>query len=336
MLWEVVASMSANRKNGPVQLTIAVPCYNEELVVDECAARLGACLAALIDAGKASGESRILFIDDGSTDRTWELIDALCARDRMFSGLGLSRNFGHQAALLAGLHHAPGDAVVSIDADLQDDVRAIATMVDHYRAGFDVVYGVRRERERDTAFKRLTALAFYRLMNLLGARTIHNHADFRLMSRQALDALRDYRETNLFLRGIVPLIGFATTQVFYDRVDRIAGETKYPFRKMLALSITAIASFSTAPLRLITATALGGFLVLVGITVWALWIRLFTNRGLPGWASVLLPLLFIGCLNMLALGVLGEYVARIFDEIKARPRYLVAETRNLGGMASGS
>jgi polyisoprenyl-phosphate glycosyltransferase len=321
--------MPTNRDNGTARLTIVVPCYNEELVVDECAKRLGACLTALVGAGKAAPGSQILFVDDGSTDRTWELIDALCARDKMFSGLSLSRNFGHQGALLAGLHHAPGDAVISIDADLQDDVAAIERMVDRYREGFDVVYGVRRERKRDTAFKRLTALGFYRLMNLLGARTIHNHADFRLMSRQALDALRDFRETNLFLRGIVPLIGFPATQVFYDRVERIAGQTKYPFRKMFALSLAAITSFSTVPLRLITATALGGFLVLIGITIWALWIRLFTTRGLPGWASVILPLLFIGSLNMLALGVLGEYVARIFDEIKARPRYLVQETRNL-------
>ena len=329
MLCGAGSPMPTNRDSAPVRLTIAVPCYNEELVVDECAARMKECLVALIDAGKAARDSRILFIDDGSTDNTWQLIESLCARDGMFSALSLSRNFGHQAALLAGLHHAPGDAVVSIDADLQDDVGAIGKMLDHYRAGFDVVYGVRRERKRDTAFKRFTALAFYRLMNLLGTRTIHNHADFRLMSRQALDALRDFRETNLFLRGIVPLIGFPTTQVFYDRADRIAGQTKYPFRKMFALSIAAITSFSTAPLRLITATALGGFLVLIGITVWALWIRLFTDKGLPGWASVILPLLFIGSLNMLALGVLGEYVARIFDEIKARPRYLVAETRNL-------
>jgi len=321
--------MPINRESSAVRLTIVVPCYNEEAVVDECAKRLKACLAALVEAGKASPESRILFVDDGSTDRTWEMLESLCTSDKLFSALSLSRNFGHQAALLAGLHHATGDAIISIDADLQDDIGAIEKMVDHYRAGYDVVYGVRRERKRDTAFKRLTALAFYRLMNLLGARTVHNHADFRLMSRQALDALRDFRETNLFLRGIVPLIGFPTTQVFYDRTERLAGETKYPFRKMFALSIAAITSFSTVPLRLITATALGGFVVLIGITIWALWIRLFTTRGLPGWASVILPMLFIGSLNMLALGVLGEYVARIFDETKARPRYFIKETRNV-------
>jgi glycosyltransferase involved in cell wall biosynthesis len=312
-----------------IQLSIVVPCYNEEAVIETCAARLREYLEHLIVSGKVTAASRIVFVNDGSADRTWQMIAALCASDPLFSGISLSRNFGHQGALLAGLQNAPGDAIISIDADLQDDIAVIETMVDRMLEGHDVVYGVRRERKVDSAFKRLTALGFYRLMNLLGTRTVYNHADFRLLSRRALEALSDYREVNLFLRGIVPLLGFPSAVVTYDRGNRLAGETKYPFRKMLALSLSAITAFSNTPLRLITLTALAGIGVIFLVSAWVIWIRLFTTRGVPGWTSILLPMLFIGLLNLLAIGVVGEYLARIFDEVKARPRYLVATTVNL-------
>ena len=220
-------------------LSIVVPCYNEEAVVEACAERLRIVLRGLIQTSRVTPDSQIVFVNDGSYDRTWDLILQLCHSDPIFSGISLARNFGHQGALLAGLHAVPGDAVVSIDADLQDDVTAIEKMVDCYLTGFDVVYGVRRERTTDTVFKRSTAVAFYRMMTWLGTRTIHNHADFRLMSRRALEALREYHEVSLFLRGIVPLIGYRSTSVYYDRSSRFAGETKYPLRKMIELSLTA-------------------------------------------------------------------------------------------------
>lgn len=313
-----------------IQLTIVVPCYNEEAVIEESARQLRACLERLIEAGQVNDSSRILFVNDGSADGTWRLIEQLCRQDRFFSGLALSRNFGHQAAVLAGLHTAPGDAAISIDADLQDDIAAIDQMVARFREGYDIVYGVRRERTTDGTFKRITALTFYRMMTFLGTRTVYNHADYRLMSRRVLEALRDYHEVTLFLRGVVTLVGFPSTVVTYDRQRRFAGETKYPFRKMLALSISAVTSFSNMPLRLITVTALVGMLIMILLAAWVTWARLFTNSGIPGWASILLPVLFIGSLNMLAIGILGEYLARIFDEVKARPRYLIAERRNLG------
>lgn len=314
---------------SPIELTIIVPCYNEEVVLPQSANRLGELLRALIRSGKASARSRILFVNDGSTDGTWELIENLASDDPIFAGLSLSRNFGHQAALLAGLHAFDGDAAVTIDADLQDDPTAIESMVDRYCEGFDIVYGVRRERRTDSVFKRLTALCFYRIMSVLGARTVYNHADFRLMSRRAVDALRDFREINLFLRGMVPLIGFPSTSVVYDRTARTAGESKYPFRKMLALSLAAVTSFSNVPLRLITLTALAGIAVVFVFSVWVVWTKLFTTLDVPGWASIVLPSMFVGCLNLLAIGVVGEYMARIFDEIKARPRYVVSRMVNV-------
>jgi polyisoprenyl-phosphate glycosyltransferase len=312
-----------------VQLSIVVPCYNEEAVLEESARRLRACIGTMILTRKVSKDSHILFVNDGSSDATWDLIQSLCASDPLFCGLSLSRNFGHQAALLAGLHIAPGDAVISIDADLQDDVEAMEQMMDRFLEGYEVVYGVRRARKADSRFKRLTALGFYRLMGLLGTRTVRNHADYRLMSRRAIEALRGYHEANLFLRGIVTLVGFRSTTVMYDRSKRLAGETKYPLRKMLALTLSAITSFSSVPLRLISLTALFGIMVLTGVALWVLWARIFTNLGVPGWASVLLPVLFIGFLNLLAIGVVGEYMAHIFDEVKARPRYIIADMKNL-------
>ncbi len=314
---------------SPHTLSIVVPCYNEAAVLPQTARQLQGLLEKMISAGKASQLSQVIFVDDGSTDTTWELIGDLCQQSNLFAGLALSRNFGHQSALLAGLFTASGDAIVSIDADLQDDELAIEEMVDLFIQGCDVVYGVRKQRNTDTFFKRWTARMFYRVMRLLGTETIDNHADFRLMSRRAVSALRGFRETNLFLRGIIPLLGYRRATVLYDRRSRQAGESKYPLRKMLALTFSAITSFSSLPLRLISSTALLSTIVITVISFWVLWVRFFTNKSVPGWASSLLPILFIGAMNMLAVGILGEYVARVFSEVKGRPRFLVAETRNL-------
>ncbi|HWE51158.1 MAG TPA: glycosyltransferase family 2 protein [Bryobacteraceae bacterium] len=320
----------------PPRLSVVVPCYNEEAVIGECSRRLRQVIGGLVDGGKIAGDSQIVFVNDGSRDRTWEMIQELSASDPVFSGICLSRNFGHQGALLAGLHSAPGDALISIDADLQDDVTVIEKMVDSFARGFDVVYGVRKERKNDTFFKRTTALTFYRIMQALGTRTIYNHADFRLMSRRAIEALKEYGEVSLFLRGIVPLVGFPSTSVFFDRAERFAGETKYPVRKMIELSLAAITSFSSTPLRLITFTAAFGVISSMAVAAWVLFVTLFLRVAVPGWASILLPVLFIGSLNLLATGVIGEYLARVFDEVKARPRYLIASVVNLGAARSSA
>ena len=319
-----------------IQVTVVVPCFNEEQIIERSARRLLIYLEALEKAGRISGSSSILFVNDGSTDGTWEILERLCGENAAFTAISLSRNFGHQAALLAGLHTAPGDAVISIDADLQDEVSVMGTMLERFGEGFEVVYGVRRERKGDSAFKRWTALGFYRLMKLLGTRTVYNHADYRLLSRRAIETLRGYREVNLFLRGIVTLIGFRSASVEYDRGRRQAGESKYPLRQMVALTVSAVTGFSNVPLRLISLVAWAGMGVLTGLGGWVLWVRMFTNEGVPGWASIMLPVLFIGCLNLLAMGILGEYIARIFDEVKARPRYVIAEGRNVAVGAESS
>jgi glycosyltransferase involved in cell wall biosynthesis len=264
-------------------------------------------------------------VDDGSTDATWPSIQALCGETSVFTGISLTRNFGHQNAILAGLHHAGGDLVLTIDADLQDDGRAIEAMLDKYRQGFEVVYGVRRRRDTDGFLKRTTAGTFYRLLGHLGVRTIENHGDFRLMSRRAVNALLEFREVNLYLRGLVTLVGFRNCAVEYDRLPRTAGTTKYSPRKMVGLALSAITAFSDVPLRMITWGAFAGFLAVMGISGWVVWVRFFTERSVPGWTSIVLPMCFIGALNLLAVGVLGEYVARIFAEVKARPRFLVAD-----------
>jgi glycosyltransferase involved in cell wall biosynthesis len=317
-----------------IQVTVVVPCFNEKQIIEQSARRLLAYLEGLEKSGKISANSSILFVNDGSTDGTWEILERLCGETQAFTAISLSRNFGHQAALLAGLYTAPGDAVVSIDADLQDEVSVMGAMLERFGEGSEVVYGVRRERKSDNVFKRWTALGFYRLMKLLGTRTVYNHADYRLLSRRAIETLRDYREVNLFLRGIVTLIGFRSAVVEYDR-GKLAGESKYPLRKMVALSISAVTSFSNVPLRLITLVAWAGMCVLAGMGGWVLWIRAFTNEGVPGWASIMLPVLFIGFLNLLAMGILGEYIARIFDEVKGRPRYVIADGRNVTMGAEG-
>ncbi len=304
-------------------MTIVVPCYNEAEVLPETARRLEALLLRLIAEGRLSADSTVVFVDDGSRDGTWGLIEEMAARNRIIGGIKLSRNRGHQHALLAGLFTVAGDVVISIDADLQDDIDVIAAMLAEYRSGADVVYGVRDDRSSDSAFKRITARGFYRLMSALGVETIYNHADFRLMSRRALEAAKEFREVNLFLRGIVPLIGFRSAVVHYSRSERFAGVSKYPLRKMLSLAWNAITSFSVVPLRLIT---MAGFLVFsfsVAMVGWTLWIRFFSDEAVPGWASTLIPIYFLGGIQILSIGVLGEYLGKVYQETKGRPRYII-------------
>lgn len=312
--------------NRAARLSIVVPCYNEEAVLPETQRRLRALLDDLVQAGKVTPDSHVIFVDDGSRDRTWAMIRGYHAEDERIHGVKLSGNRGHQVALLAGLFAANGDAVVSIDADLQDDLAAIGKMVDEHLAGADIVYGVRNERGTDTLFKRTTAVWYYRLLARMGVKIVHNHADFRLMSRRALEALKSYAEVNLFIRGIVPLLGFRTATVHYERAERFAGESKYPLGKMLSLAFNGITSFSAAPLRFI---ALLGMLVSAFsgcMILYVLWIRVFTSQGLPGWASSVIPIYLIGGIQLLSIGVLGEYVSKIYFETKRRPRYFIDDS----------
>jgi glycosyltransferase involved in cell wall biosynthesis len=311
---------------APMTLGIVVPCYNEEDVLPETVKRLTQVLTKLVESHRISEASRIWFVDDGSRDRTWELINDYSRSGFPVCGIKLSRNRGHQNAVLAGLFGAEGDALISIDADLQDDLNVIDTMVDHYLSGVDLVYGVRKDRSSDTMFKRTTAQLFYDVLTLIGVETIHNHADFRLMSRRAVNALHEYQEVNLYLRGIVPLIGFQYALVEYDRAPRFAGESKYPLRKMLALSLNAITSFSVVPLRFIS---LLGLIVSAGsavVTLWAFSVAILTDRAVAGWASTVLPIYFLGGIQILSLGIIGEYVGKIYMEIKRRPKYFIDST----------
>jgi glycosyltransferase involved in cell wall biosynthesis len=310
----------------PSRLSIVVPCYNEEEVLPETQRRLRTLLDRLTDSGKISPNSQVIFVDDGSRDRTWELIRQYHNEDSRIRGVKLSGNRGHQTALIAGLYAAEGDAVASIDADLQDDVNAIEAMVDAYLAGCDVVYGVRNQRGSDTLFKRSSAVWYYRLLSKLGVNVVHNHADFRLMSRRALDALKSYSEVNLFIRGIIPLLGYRSSIVYYERAERFAGESKYPLRKMLALALNGVTSFSAAPLRLIALLGIFVSMFSAGMVVWVLWIKLFTSSSLPGWASSVVPIYLLGGIQLLSIGVLGEYVSKLYFEAKRRPRYFIEDS----------
>lgn len=307
-------------------LYIVVPCYNEEEVLPETARRLGDKLKALMNAGKISPQSRVLFVNDGSKDRTWEVISRIHGENHLLCGVDLSRNRGHQNALLAGLMTAMdrADMVISMDADLQDDVDAADAMVDKYLAGADIVYGVRSSRKTDTFFKRTTAEAFYRLMNLLGAETVFNHADYRLMSRRALEGLSQFKEVNLFLRGIVPMIGYPTDTVEYERGERFAGESKYPLKKMLAFALEGVTSLSVRPLRMITGL---GFLVFFVSLIMIIYnvARWATGNTVTGWASLACSVWLIGGLILLSLGVIGEYIGKLYLESKGRPRFLIRE-----------
>jgi glycosyltransferase involved in cell wall biosynthesis len=276
-----------------------------------------------MDQGVVAPNSAVYFVDDGSRDRTWELIEQLARGDEHICGIKLSRNRGHQNALLAGLFTADGDVLVTLDADLQDDVNVIPDMLAEHGRGTDVVYGVRRDRQSDSRFKRYSAQAFYRLMSVLGAESVYNHADYRLMSRRAVDALKQFREVNLFLRGLVPLVGFPSAVIQYTRRERFAGSSKYPLRRMIGLALDAVTSFSVVPLRLITLMGFLVFLLSAAMFFWSLWIRLFTTRAVPGWTSTILPIYLLGGVQILCIGIIGEYLGKLYQEAKARPRYII-------------
>lgn len=311
------------------KLYLVIPCYNEEEVLPETARRLKDKLTALIERELIHEGSRILFVNDGSKDKTWEVIKGLHEQDDLYSGINLSRNRGHQNALLAGLmtvkDHA--DMVISMDADLQDDINAIDEMIEKYLKGIDIVYGVRSSRAKDTFFKKVTAESFYRLMNAMGATTVFNHADYRLMSRRALEGLAEFGEVNLFLRGIVPMIGYSCDVVYYERGERFAGESKYPLGKMLSFAIEGITSLSIKPIRMITGLGFAVFLVSIGILIYSL-VRHFMGATIVGWTTLMVSVWAIGGLILLALGVVGEYIGKIYLETKARPRFIVEEVLN--------
>lgn len=311
------------------KLMVVIPCYNEEEVLPETSKRLVAKMASLTEKGLITPDSRVLLVNDGSRDRTWELIAQLHRENPLFEGVKLSRNRGHQNALLAGLMTAKGrcDISISMDADLQDDMDAMDRFIEKYNEGCDVVYGVRNKRETDTVFKRETALMFYRLMKGLGVDITFNHADYRLMSNRALEALSQFEEVNLFLRGLAPLVGFQSDVVYYDRSERFAGESKYPLKKMLAFAIDGITSFSVKPLRLITTAGLVVFVVSLFMLLYAL-IRWIVGATVPGWASMQGSIWLIGGIQLLSLGVIGEYVGKIYNETKRRPRFIIERYLN--------
>ncbi len=303
---------------------LVIPCYNEKEVLPETSKQLRAIMEDLIKRGKIGNDSKIAFVNDGSKDTTWNIISQLHDENPLFTGINLAHNRGHQNALFAGLMTAKdyADAAISLDADLQDDVDAIEQFIDKYLEGKDIVYGVRSTRETDTAFKRGTAHAFYKLMNAMWADTLEDHADYRLMSKRALEALSEYDEVNLFLRGIVPMIGFETDVVYYKRHERFAGESKYPLKKMLSFAVEGVTSFSIKPIRLIT--ALGFFLFSISVLLLAYFLVLwFMGHTVAGWTTIVISVWGIGGLQLLALGVIGEYIGKIYMEVKHRPRYKI-------------
>ncbi|MBT2720334.1 glycosyltransferase family 2 protein [Bacillus sp. ISL-46] len=309
--------------NKPV-LTIVVPCFNEEEVLAETSAQLSSVLFELMEESLISIDSKILFVDDGSRDRTWELIEVENERNPNIRGLKLARNVGHQNALLAGLEIASkqSDCVISIDADLQDDIKVIHQFIEKFWEGQDIVYGVRDSRETDTYFKRTTALGFYRMMERMGIKLVPNHADFRLMSKRALNELLKYKETNLFLRGLVPLVGYKSTKVYYDRKERFAGESKYPLKKMLAFAFDGMTSFSVAPIRFVTFIGFMAVLISAIAEGYAITQEILGHTE-SGWTSLIISIWFVGGLQMLGIGIIGEYIGKIYHEVKRRPRYAV-------------
>ena len=304
---------------------LVVPCYNEEEVLPETSKRLNKKMKQLKKAGTISPESRVVFVDDGSKDKTWKIIAKLHEKlPQMFDGVKLSRNEGHQNALYAGLMQAKDhcDAAISLDADLQDDIEAIDEMIEHFYDGCDIVYGVRSQRDTDTFFKRTTARGFYKIMTHMGVEMVEDHADFRLMSRRALEGLSEFHEVNLFLRGMVPMIGYRTAEVYYERGERFAGESKYPLRKMISFAAQGITSLSVKPIRLITSLGIGIFFTSFLILLYSL-IRHLTGHTVAGWTSTVFSIWAIGGLQLLAIGIIGEYIGKIYLETKARPKYLI-------------
>ncbi|MDD6491832.1 MAG: glycosyltransferase family 2 protein, partial [Firmicutes bacterium] len=295
----------------------------------ETSSRLKEKMNELISQNKIDAKSRVIFVNDGSKDRTWEIIQSLHQEDKLFGGINLSRNRGHQNALLAGLMTVKdyADMVISMDADLQDDINAVNEMVDKYLDGTDIVYGVRSSRKTDTLFKKATAEGFYKIMNTMGANTVFNHADYRLMSKRALEGLAQYGEVNLFLRGIVPMIGYSTDVVYYERGERFAGESKYPLGKMLSFAVEGVTSLSTKPIRMITGLGFLIFIVSIGMLIYSL-VRHFMGATIVGWTTLMVSVWGIGGLILLSLGVVGEYIGKIYLETKARPRFIIEQFLN--------
>lgn len=310
-------------------LLIVVPCYNEEEILESSFDTLANNLLDLINKGLVSKKSQICLVDDGSADKTWAIIEQICEKNALAASIKLSKNFGHQSAVLAGLLEAKEqyDFFITIDADLQDDIAVIEEMIIKHSQGAKVVYGVRNDRSSDSFFKRFTAETFYKLMLKMGVPTIYNHADFRLMDKVVINELASYREVNLFLRGIIPTIGFKSEKVFYKRKEREAGESKYPLSKMLAFAWNGITSFSTTPMRIVLWFGFFNFLLAIGITVYVLFSKLM-GTTVQGWTSTLLPMAYFSGSNMIAIGLVGEYLGKVYQEIKARPRYIVEEKKN--------
>ncbi len=307
------------------RLTVVVPCHNEEQVLSETTVRLVTMLDTLTQRALIV-EPSIFLVDDGSSDGTWRVIERLAVEHPTIHGLKLSRNFGQQSALLAGLLTAPGDALISIDADLQDDVAAIEEMVRAYSGGAEVVYGIRRSRKTDSFFKRTTAEGYYRLLQSMGVELIFNHADFRLLSRRVVEELRSCKESNLLLRGLIPQLGFPSSLVYYDRQARCAGDSQYSISKMVSLAVNGITSFTEIPLKIITLLGMLVSLFSFGLAAWALIAKLLHLAAVPGWASIVIPLYMLGGIQLLCLGVIGQYLAKIYSEAKGRPRFIVEKS----------
>ena len=309
-------------------LTIVVPCYNEEEVLPETTLELGKIVTDLIENKKINANSKILYVNDGSQDQTWKLISEFTEKYSYITGIKFTRNYGHQNALLAGMTVANdySDMIITIDADLQDDVNAIPEMVEQYRAGYDVVYGVRNSRETDTAFKRKTALAFYKIMGKLGVNLVPDSADYRLLSQRATTSLLQYKERNLFLRGMVPLVGYNSTKVYYARKERFAGESKYPLKKMINFAFDGITSFSVAPIHLIFNVGLAIVLVSILMMIYAL-VRKTMGDVVTGWSSLMLSIWFLGGVQLVSISLIGEYVGKVFSEVKQRPRFNIEEDK---------
>lgn len=312
------------RKLRPTPVvSLVLPCYNEQEVLPETTARLIALLERMKSSGQIAADSAVYYVDDGSRDATWDIITRSAESRPEISGIKLSRNRGHQNALLCGLMTAPGDLLISLDADLQDDLEVIPKMVAAYLDGNEIVFAVRSKRDKDSFLKRFTAEGYYKFLAFLGVQIIYNHADFRLMSRRAIEALRDYDETHLFLRALVLQLGLKTATVEFERAERFAGESKYPLSKMLSLAWQGITSFTAYPLRLITGIGVVVSLGSLAMTLWALGVRIFTDEALPGWASVVIPMYFLGGVQLLSLGIIGEYLAKVYESSKKRPRFAV-------------
>ena len=307
-------------------LYVVIPCYNEEEVLEETTRRLKEKLDKLINSKRISNKSKVMYVNDGSKDKTWDIIQKINKKEKLFTGITLSRNRGHQNALLAGLMTAKenADIVISMDADLQDDINAIDEMLEKYYEGNEIVYGVRSSRKKDSFFKKVTAQGFYKFMKLMGVDIVYNHADYRLTSKRVLECLNNYKEVNLFLRGVFPLIGFKSEIVYYERNERFAGKSKYPLKKMLSFAWDGITSFSVKPLRMIASL---GFIILfvsIVIMVYTL-VRKIMGNTVDGWTFLNISIWFIGGLQMLSLGIIGEYIGKIYSETKARPRYIISE-----------